>query len=139
VTVLPTMQSGWWREVTSFHPTPLEWKLFRQQIPAFAWWTRTLCKLHLHMEEHSDLESPMEGSLTLKHVWQKLDICQLLSVRTQSLFLDWMMYGLKCLESASTSHGNHVVCDPCSFAPKMPARRNLPSRVTGWNLKYKPH
>ena len=58
----------------------------------------------------------------------------LLSVRTQTFDLDWMMYGLKCLTaeamaSASISQGSHVTWCFLNLAlKKNPAKCNLLSR-----------
>ena len=59
----------------------------------------------------------------------------LLSVSTLTFLLDWMMKGLKCLvaaamESASISHGSHVLCVPRSLALKNPDRSSLLFLVT---------
>ena len=59
----------------------------------------------------------------------------LLSVNMQALWCDCIRCGLKCLVAtaiarASTSHDNHVNCEPRNLALKKPARRNLSLRVT---------
>ena len=53
------------------------------------------------------------------------------SVRTEELWSDWTMYGLKCLNAtaiviASISHGNHVTPRPPSLALTKPASFSLP-------------
>ena len=54
----------------------------------------------------------------------------LLSVRTEALWFDCTVYGLKCLiaeaiDSASISHGNHVTRQPPSLVLKKPASFSL--------------